>query len=133
MITGIAHICYHVADLERSIVYYVNGLGFQHAFDFRRDTGERHGCYLHLGGRSFVELFQRPLAEPADGQSYRHMCLEVDDMDETVAALRGRGIQVSAPKLGSDQSWQAWLTDPDGNRIELHAYTPSSWQSPHLG
>ena len=48
------------------------------------------------------------------------------------AHLRGRGVEVSDPKLGSDQSWQAWITDPDGNRIELHDYTAESWQAPHL-
>jgi hypothetical protein len=35
---------------------------------------------------------------------------------------------VGEVSLGSDQSWQAWLADPDGNRIELHAYTPESKQ-----
>jgi len=34
--------------------------------------------------------------------------------------------------LGSDNSYQCWLDDPDGNRIELHQYTPESRQTPHL-
>ncbi len=34
--------------------------------------------------------------------------------------------------MGSDHSWQAWLSDPDGNRVELHQYTPESWQTPAL-
>ena len=44
-----------------------------------------------------------------------------------------RGVEVSDPKLGSDRSWQAWLADPDGTRIELHGYTPDSSQAPSLG
>lgn len=132
MITGIAHICFTVSDLEKSIAFYQDQLGFKHAFDFVRDTGERHGCYLHMGGRNFIELFQGELGERAEGQSYRHICLEVDDIDLTVRALLARGVECSEPKLGKDQSWQAWITDPDGNRIELHAYTPDSWQAPSL-
>ena len=31
-----------------------------------------------------------------------------------------------------DRSLQAWLADPDGNRIELHQYRPESKQSPSL-
>lgn len=31
-------------------------------------------------------------------------------------------------KLGMDNSWQAWITDPDGNRIELMEYGPSSME-----
>ena len=52
--------------------------------------------------------------------------------EATVATLRERGLEVSDPKLGTDRSWQAWITDPDGNRIELHHYTAESKQAPHL-
>jgi hypothetical protein len=40
---------------------------------------------------------------------------------------------VGEVKMGSDHSWQAWLADPDGNRIELHAYTPESNQVKAMG
>lgn len=132
MITGLAHACFTVSDLERSLEFYVDGLGLTPAFDFVNETGRRYGLYLHLGGRTFIELFQGNLGERADGQSYRHICLEVDDIEATVAEMRGRGIEVSEIKLGGDRSYQAWITDPDGNRIELHHYTPESRQAPHL-
>ena len=132
MITGIAHACYTVTDLERSIAFYRDGLGMVPAFDFVNESGRRYGLYLHAGGRNFVELFEGQLGERAEGQSFRHVCLEVDDIQATVAELRERGVEVSEPKLGRDQSWQAWITDPDGNRFELHQYTPASWQAPAL-
>ena len=132
MITALAHACFTVSDLERSIHFYRDGLGLGQAFDFTRPTGHRFGVYLHAGGRNFVELFEGQVSAPAEGQSYRHICLEVDDIEATVHTLRDRGIEVSEPKLGGDQSYQAWITDPDGNRIELHQYTPESWQAPFL-
>ena len=132
MITALAHACFTVSDLERSIHFYRDGLGLTEAFDFTRPTGHRFGVYLYVGGRNFVELFEGQVAAPTEGQSYRHICLEVDDIEVTVQTLRGRGIEVSEPKLGGDQSYQAWITDPDGNRIELHQYTPESWQAPSL-
>ena len=132
MITGIAHACYTVTDLQRSIAFYRDGLGMVPAFDFVDESGRRYGLYLHAGGRNFVELFEGQPGERAEGQSFRHVCLEVDDIQATVAELRDRGVEVSEPKLGRDQSWQAWITDPDGNRFELHQYTASSWQSPSL-
>jgi len=52
----------------------------------------------------------------------------VEDIQTTVAELRSRALEVSDPVLGADHSWQAWLTDPDGVRIELHQYTPESLQ-----
>lgn len=30
--------------------------------------------------------------------------------------------------MGADHAYQAWLTDPDGVRIELHEYTPDCCQ-----
>ena len=132
MIRNIAHACFTVSSLERSLNFYRDGLGLTEAFDFVNDEGRRFGIYLHTGGRNFLELFEGTLGEPAEGQSYRHICLEVDDIEQTVAAIRANGIEVGPIKLGKDQSYQAWITDPDGNRIELHQYTPQSWQAPHL-
>jgi glyoxylase I family protein len=132
MITGLAHACFTVSDLEHSLAFYRDVLDLKPAFDFVNKEGRRFGIYLHLGGRTFVELFEGQLGERAEGQSYRHICLEVDDIESTVRTLRDRGVEVSDPKLGGDQSWQAWITDPDGNRIELHHYTDKSRQVPHL-
>ncbi len=132
MIRNIAHACFTVSNLERALVFYRDSLGLAEAFDFVDDQGHRFGIYLHAGGRNFIELFEGTLDAPATGQSYRHICLEVDDIEATAAALLERGIEVSPVKLGRDQSFQAWITDPDGNRIELHQYTAESWQAPSL-
>ena len=120
MIKALAHVCFVVSDLEASIAFYQDTLGLTHAFDFTNDEGERFGVYLHLGGRSFLELFRGELAGRAEGQSYAHLCLEVEDVAATVEELRGKGVEVTDAVLGGDGSWQAWLADPDGNRIELH-------------
>ncbi len=133
MIIGHAHTCFTVSDLKQSLAFYRDKLGLEEAFDFKREDGQRYGVYLHLGGRSFIEFFEGELQEPAEGQAFRHICLEVDDINETVAELEKRGVEVTTPKLGHDRSWQAWITDPDGNRIELHQYTLESWQAPSLG
>jgi len=132
MITGLAHVCFTTGDLPRSLAFYQGVLGFKPSFDFTNERDEKFGAYLHVSGRTFVEVFEGRLEPRAAGQSYGHVCLEVNDIQATVADLRARGAEVSDPVLGSDQSWQAWLSDPDRNRIELHAYTPRSWQAPHL-
>jgi catechol 2,3-dioxygenase-like lactoylglutathione lyase family enzyme len=132
VITGLAHVCFTASDLDASVAFYCDQLGLTHAFDFTNERGERFGVYLSVGGRNFIELFAGELGDRAPGQAYRHLCLEVDDLEATVEALRGAGVEVSDPKLGSDASWQAWLSDPDGNRIELHQYTSESQQAPFL-
>jgi catechol 2,3-dioxygenase-like lactoylglutathione lyase family enzyme len=132
MIKGFAHVCFHVRDLAAAEEFYSRKLGFRRAFDFHNDQGKRFGVYMHINGRVFIELFRSEVTPPQPTQSYRHICLEVDDMDKTVAELRALGVEVTDPKPGTDRSLQAWLSDPDGNRMELHCYTPQSKQNPWL-
>ena len=131
MVKGVAHVCFTVGNLEASVAFYRDVLGLTPAFDFTKD-GKRCGLYLHAGARTFLELFEGNLAPLAEAQSYRHLCLEVNDVAQTVPEIRSRKWDISDAKMGGDHTWQAWLTDPDGNRIELHSYTPESWQTSSL-
>lgn len=128
MITGIAHACFVVSDLDRSVEFYRDALGMEPAFDFTDENGRRTGLYLHAGARTFIELFEGEAGQPEGPVSFRHICLEVDDLEAAVESLRGKGLEVTDPHLGRDNSLQAWITDPDGNRLEFHCYTPDSWQ-----
>jgi catechol 2,3-dioxygenase-like lactoylglutathione lyase family enzyme len=132
MIRALAHVCYISSDLERAIAFYRDKLGLTPAFDFRDDKGKRTGIYIHIGGRSFIEIFQGKVGPRAEGQTYGHLCLEVDDFDKAVADLKAKGVEVGGVLLACDHSWQAWIKDPDGNAIELHGYTPESRQAPWL-
>ncbi len=132
MIKGLAHVCFIVRDLDASIAFYRDKLGMTEAFPFLKDDGTRFGVYLHAGARNFVELFVGEPEPYDEKQSYRHICLEVDDIQSTVKALRAKGVEVTDVKMGSDKSWQAWLADPDGNKIELHHYTRESKQAASL-
>ena len=132
IIRGFAHVCFHVSDLARAEEFYGGKLGFRRAFDFVNDKGQLFGMYFHISGRNFLEVFQSEVDPAAPRQAYRHICLEVEDIDAAVSELRAKGLEVSDPKTGTDRSWQAWLADPDGNRIELHCYTPQSKQTPWL-
>jgi catechol 2,3-dioxygenase-like lactoylglutathione lyase family enzyme len=132
MIKALAHVCFTVRDLNAAEAFYRDILGFKPAFDFINDDGVRFGVYLHIGGRSFLEMFIGDTQGTVPGQSFQHICLEVDDVAAAVAEIRAKGVEVTDPYFGSDGSWQAWIADPDGNRIELHGYTPESKQLPSL-
>jgi catechol 2,3-dioxygenase-like lactoylglutathione lyase family enzyme len=129
MIKGIAHVCFVVRDLDASLAFYRDALGLRQAFEFRNAAGARTGVYLHAGERTFIELFVGQPAPAPAAASFRHICIEVDDVAGAVGRLREKGVATDEPKLGADQSWQAWLSDPDGNRIELHGYTKQSAQT----
>ncbi len=133
MITGIGHAAYGVSDLERSLKWYVDGLGLREAFRLNNDKGETRIVYLQVRGADFLELFPdrnvQPGRPPA-GSSYRHLCLVVDDLGATLAELEARGVRADGPsRVGRDHNAQAWLTDPDGNRIELMQIAADSPQA----
>jgi lactoylglutathione lyase len=134
MITGIGHIAFRVADLERALDFYCGKLGFREAFRLEReDRPSPWIVYLQVAENSFVELFPVPADEvrPLDPKaSYSHYCLTVDDINVTLQELAGRGLEITGePKLGLDGNWQYWITDPDGNRIELMQMMPDSKQA----
>jgi catechol 2,3-dioxygenase-like lactoylglutathione lyase family enzyme len=128
MIKGLSHVCFVVKDLDRAVAFYTETLSLRHAFDFTGDDGQRTGAYLHFGARTFIELFCGKPGESNEG-SFRHICVEVESMEHAVAEFRARGAEVSDPKTGSDGNPQAWLSDPDGNRIELHELRPEGLQA----
>ena len=46
-----------------------------------------------------------------------------------VAEIRKAGIKLTTEKkMGADYNYQAWIEDPDGNRIELMQMMPKAMQ-----
>ena len=83
--------------------------------------------------------------DPADagavrGSGLSHLVIQVESMDATVTDLRAKGIVAEDPGSpdGAPDFLTSWITDPDGNRIELvqwptgHAdgLTAADWSSP---
>ena len=64
---------------------------------------------------------------------FNHLCLEVDDTFAAVKNVRDSGYPIDIePKQGSDFNWQAWITDPNGIRIELMQIMPDSPQAGYV-
>jgi predicted enzyme related to lactoylglutathione lyase len=80
---------------------------------------------LKFGNQTFLEVFK---GEPGEVGNINRLAIEVDDIDGVITQIRSAGHEVGDKKLGADHSWQAWLTDPKGVRIELHEDTEKSMQ-----
>ena len=106
------HVSLNVDDVDAALDFYTGVLGLAARTD--RPAFPFGGAWLDAGGQQVHLIEGRPPA--ALGQ---HLALLVDDLDATVAELRGRGIEVSDPRpVGT--SLQAFLSDPSGNLVELH-------------
>jgi lactoylglutathione lyase len=118
MITDLAHSAFRVHDLEKSLAFY-ELLGLKESFRLNHDDGSVMLVYLHIGADRFLELFPSgPLENPQN--SFMHICLASDSLVEDVEMLRSKGVKIDIePKMGLDLNMQAWISDPDGNPIEL--------------
>jgi glyoxylase I family protein len=123
----VAHVCIFAKDLAETRDFYRDVLGLPIVFNFERN-GAWYGFYLDAGGRSNVEVFQKPEASYGPENQINHLCLEVESLDDAVAHVRGKGVEITDKKFACDDTWQAWVTDPNGVRIELFEYTDKSAQ-----
>jgi len=137
MIRQLAHLCLYTDRLEEMRRFYGETLGLRFAFPLNDGAGKAFGLYFDAGNSTFIEIFDRQGAQAMwggaearieRGTAFRHLCFEVTGLDHLRTQLRARGVDVTEPKVGMDLSRQAWISDPDGNRIELMEYTAQSSQ-----
>ncbi len=139
MIRHLAHLCFHTDNVDAMVRFYNEGLGLPIKFTMNMDDGAILGYYFACGDTTFIEIFNQAMAVKKWGgqmieltqnstNPYKHFCLEVTGLEELKAALEARGIEVTPIRTGMDHSRQAWIKDPDGNRIELMEYTAENRQ-----
>jgi lactoylglutathione lyase len=131
-ISGLAHVAIKVANLDRSLNFYVSQLGFPEMMRLHNADGEAWLVYLRITDDQYLEIFPGAEEDRAPGwnaNGMNHMCLAVEDIEALVAEVEAAGIPLLIPlKLALDGNWQAWIEDPDGNRIELMQMDPRSKQ-----
>jgi lactoylglutathione lyase len=126
------HPAFGVHDMDASLAFYAK-LGIHEGFRITNDDGSIRLIYLHIAGDRFIELFPGGPAREEQGEastrSYRHFCLLTDDLEAEVTRLKGGGLTFDNEfRMGSFNNKQAWLSDPDGNSIELMQIEPDSAQ-----
>jgi len=131
-ITGIGHVAIKVKDLDRSLDYYVSKMGFPEMMRLKKDDGSVWLVYLRITDDQYLEVFPGADGDRApgwDANGLNHVCLIVDNIDPVLAQVKAAGLTLLMPlKTAVDGNRQAWLEDPDGNRIELMEMAPDSLQ-----
>lgn len=110
---------YTATDLQRSIAFYRDVLGFVVGDEWRQN-GTLEGCELHAGAITFM-LQQDDFAKGRDrqkGLGTRLYCSTAQDIDRIAADIKARGgVLDQEPQ---DMPWGArvfMITDPDGFKL----------------
>ena len=119
------HTMVRITDPEKSRAFYeALGFVFEREMDIVRNGElEATNYFFSLGdSKSVLELTYNHDGRTYDvGTGYGHIALAVDDMAETLTALKTQGIEPEREpyRLREGGSLLCFVQDPDGYRIEL--------------
>ncbi|MDQ3794717.1 MAG: VOC family protein [Actinomycetota bacterium] len=126
-ITGADHTNWRVRDLEASLHFYRDVLGFTPFGVEEYHRGERPLVSLRVTEDFILHLIPTP-EDFEPGSGYDHLALHVEDAqrDEVAAYLESRGVEIEKrfdSITGARGEGPAlYVRDPDGYRIELKFY-----------
>jgi len=111
-----------VTDIEASLRFYVDGVGFQVTNKWIVE-GRVRWCWLQLGGAALMlQEFRKdrvPEGKLGAGVSVCFMC---KDAIAIYHSLKARGLDARRPFVGNGL-WVTGLNDPDGYRIDFESPT----------
>jgi catechol 2,3-dioxygenase-like lactoylglutathione lyase family enzyme len=116
MIESMNHFTVLTDDLERTLGFYVDGLGLQVGprppFDFP-------GAWLYVDGRPILHVIAgRKIPEPRGGV-LDHMAFSARDLRSVKAKLAEMDVPYELRKLPGGGVWQLFCHDPSGAKVEL--------------
>jgi lactoylglutathione lyase len=130
-IKGLAHIGVHTADMEKSIQFYTEILGFEllHQKDLVNPNGTTRLGFVNVGGL-VIELIQ-----PADVSGVKerkagiidHIAIEVKDIDQVILKLKAKGVEFNSAEKGVNKTLfngisNIFFKGPNGESLELFQY-----------
>ncbi len=108
-----------VSDMDASLKFYVDGLGFEMTRKWTPE-GKIRWCWLQLGGAAIMlQEFPVPEAKRGAGMS---ICFQCKDALAIYHSAVARGIQAKRPFVGNNM-WVTVMSDPDGYKLDFESPT----------
>ena len=115
-----------VTDMERSVRFYMDGLGFTMKHQWTSE-GKLRRCWLTRGSASLMlqEFVKeghgglRPEGKLGQGVS---LCFQCEDAVVLYREFRSRGIESEEPFVGNSM-WVTVVSDPDGYKLDFESVT----------
>ena len=127
-----------VADMEASLRFYVDGLGFKmmrswtpgEGQDDYKPNGRIRWCWLELGNAAIMlQEFMAEHQPKAKLGAGVNVCFQCEDALALYREFRSRGVRTgSHPSVGNGL-WVVPVIDPDGYRMEFSSPTDAPEES----
>lgn len=111
MITGLNHITLAVNDLETSLCFYRDLLGF------KAHVKWDGGAYLSAGDLWLCLSCD----DSSPSQDYTHLAFSVDEQDFQSTATHLRQANVMEWKQNKSEGNSLYILDPNGHKLEIHS------------
>jgi catechol 2,3-dioxygenase-like lactoylglutathione lyase family enzyme len=123
-----------VTNMEASLRFYVDGLGFKvkHSWVPDRDNpdGRIRWCWLELGDAAIMLQEFLPERQPQETLGAGvNVCFQCEDALALYREFKSRGIQTRKRPFVGNRLWVVPLTDPDGYRVEFASPTDALEES----
>jgi catechol 2,3-dioxygenase-like lactoylglutathione lyase family enzyme len=118
----LANVRYQVADVDRSVAFYTQQLGFK----VEQKAGKafasvvRDELRLILSGPGSSGARPMPDGRRQEPGGWNRIVLYVDSLTSRIDALKAAGIKFRNQVEAGPGGTQIQIEDPDGNPIELH-------------
>jgi catechol 2,3-dioxygenase-like lactoylglutathione lyase family enzyme len=125
-----------VSDMESSLRFYVDGLGFTLGRTWIPDAtegnpdGKIRWCWLQLGDAALMLQEYRPEKRPKETLGIgTTVCFMCDDALALYREFKSRGILIAKRPFVGNGLWVVPVTDPDGYRLEFESPTDAPEES----
>jgi lactoylglutathione lyase len=111
-----------VKNMDASIAFYVDGLGFEMKIDWK-PRGRIEWCYLQRDETALMlQEYRTELAPDSKVGVGISICFMCDDAIAFYHEVVNRGLPASRPFVGNNL-WVTSLQDPDGYRLDFESPT----------
>ena len=117
LLLGLGHVTVRSADLEQTRRFYCDLLGMRIG---PRPAIPVPGHWFYVGSEAVVHVLPRQ-AGPAPGPQgpIDHFAFKAENRPAFEQRLRAAGQPFEIGRLADTDTWQIFLDDPDGARVEL--------------
>jgi lactoylglutathione lyase len=117
-----------VNDIQASLRFYVDGLGFTKTMEWTPD-GKLEWCSLDLGSAAVMLQEFRAAYVPTDKLGVGvSICFVCKDAVALYREFKARGIEAKRPFVGN-RMWVTSVVDPDGYKLDFESPTDAPEES----